>query len=153
MKTTKPGQRPIKATPILVLCSRQDQRVLDTLRRQFKSDARIKILDPHEGVAGSEWEKNRDAAIKMAACIVFLLSSDFFGSDTTYEESLMMLSRRKDLVLKGLVLNLVVRPVAWQDSPFGKLPVLLNGKHARNENEILRAVNAIKEVLRENSLL
>src|SRR6266566_2288243 len=108
MKITKKGtpqEEPGKVIPILVQCNVKDQRILDTLRRQFKSDTRIEIVDPHAVVPGREWVKDRDAAIQGAACIVFLLSSDFYGSDTTYEEALMMLRRRKDLVEDGLILN------------------------------------------------
>jgi hypothetical protein len=152
---TTPGipQAPISEVRILVQSSVADRGVFTDLRKHFATDKRIELVSLDDTLPGHEWAKERDAAIEKASCIIFLLSSDFFGSDTTYEEAAMMLQRRQDLVQADLCLVLVVRPVDWRESPFGDLPDLLPEEIPRNEERLLQAVIAIKHQLQKNNLL
>jgi len=151
MRIKKQGILPEKQqkTKILVHYAVQDRKSFEMLRKHFKPDASIEIIDPYDILPGKDWRKYKAEAIKSANCIVFLISADFYGNDTVWEEAKLMMHQRKDLEKAGLLLGIAVRPVAYTATT----PLLLNGALVQSEADMVRAVNAIKDILSRQGLI
>ncbi len=151
MKIIKSGvlpDKPKKPTIILVHYAVQDHKSFAMLRKHFKPDTSIEIIDPHDVLPGRNWRKDKDEAIKIANCIVFLISADFYANDVIREEAKIMMRQRKDLEKAGVLLSLAVRPVVLTSTT----PLLLNGTLVQNEADMVKAVNAIKGILSKQGL-
>jgi CheY-like chemotaxis protein len=76
--------------------------------------------------AGSDWQKAVDTYLNSAQIILLLISANFLASPYCYGiEMQRALERQK--CGDALVIPIILRPVDWQESPFGKLEVLPRG--------------------------
>jgi hypothetical protein len=82
----------------------------------------VTVWSEHRLLAGANREEELFAHLEQATCLVLLLSADFFACD----ECLTLMEHGLQRHREGnvAVVPLLVRPVAWQDSPLGTLPCL-----------------------------
>jgi TIR domain-containing protein len=73
--------------------------------------------------AGTEWEREIDKHFNTSQIILLLISPDFLASDYAYSKELMKAMQRHEAG-GAYVIPIIVRPVAWQEAPFGKLQAL-----------------------------
>ena len=73
--------------------------------------------------AGIDWKNEIDAHLNSAHIILLLISADFLASDYCYDIEMMCALERHS---KGeaRVIPVILRPVDWKGSPFGKLLAL-----------------------------
>ncbi len=73
--------------------------------------------------AGREWASEISNELESAQIILLLVSSSFIASDYCYSiEMDRALKRHKNG--EALVIPIIIRPVFWEDAPFGKLQAL-----------------------------
>ena len=74
-------------------------------------------------LAGSEWSHAIDEHLERSQLILLLVSADFLASDYCYD---VELKRALELHDRGnaRVIPVILRPVDWRGSPFGKLQAL-----------------------------
>jgi hypothetical protein len=95
----------------------------------------IKHLSPlkHEGLieewydrdiaAGDDWRTAINLYVETADIILFLVSADFVASDYCWDIEMTRALERHD-AREALVIPLIVQPVDWTGTPFGKLQAL-----------------------------
>ena len=73
--------------------------------------------------AGREWEGEIDAELERADIILLLVSADFIDSDYCWDvEMRRALARHK--AGEARVIPIILKPVLWEDAPFGELQAL-----------------------------
>ena len=92
---------------------------LSTLRRQRA----IKDWHYRKITGGREWEGEIDEHLRTAHVILLLISSDFIASDYCYDVE-MKLAMELYNVADARVIPIILRPVDWKGTPFGKLQAL-----------------------------
>ena len=115
-----------KALILFYSYAHEDERYLERL---------IKHLSPlkHEGLieewydrdigAGDNWRMAIDVHVETADIILFLVSADFIASDYCWDNEMTRALERHD-AHEALVIPLIVKPVDWTGTPFGKLQAL-----------------------------
>ena len=83
----------------------------------------IKGWDFREITAGAEWKEQIDSHLSTASIILLLISADFLASDYCYDIEMKRAMARHD-AREALVIPVILRPVAWEGTPFGKLQAL-----------------------------
>jgi hypothetical protein len=73
--------------------------------------------------AGTEWAGAIDAHLQSAQIILMLVSADFMASDYCYDVEMRRAMERHE-AQEARVIPVILRPVDWQDAPFGKLQAL-----------------------------
>ena len=77
----------------------------------------------HEISAGTEWEKEIDLNLNTAQIILLLVSPDFIASDYCYSIEVKRALERHEHG-EACVIPVILRPIYWQGTPFGKLQAL-----------------------------
>ncbi|GAC1369526.1 MAG: hypothetical protein NVS2B12_18510 [Ktedonobacteraceae bacterium] len=104
---------------------------------------------------GAEWRHEYDNQLQSAHLILFLISSDFLSSRVLYQRTVVPAMER---LQRGetRVVPIILRPVHWQETPFGKLqPLPENGKPVTDpdwktpDHAFLDVVHGIKRVIDE----
>ena len=73
--------------------------------------------------AGTEWEQEIIKHLNKAQIILLLVSPDFMNSDYCYSTE-MTRAIEKHEHKEARVIPIILRPVIWQQSPFGKIQAL-----------------------------
>lgn len=73
--------------------------------------------------AGTEWAGEIDAHLNTAQIILLLVSPDFMASDYCYDIEMKRALERHERG-EARVIPIILRPVDWQNAPFGKLKAL-----------------------------
>jgi hypothetical protein len=88
----------------------------------------IDFWDDRDITAGSEWEREISEHLNTAQIILLLISPDFLASDYCYGTEMQRAMERHESG-EAHVIPIILRPVFWQTSPFGKLQALpINAK-------------------------
>lgn len=106
--------------------ARKDQPLLNELKAHLISLQRqghITIWADTDIGAGTEWEKEIEKHLDTANIILLLVSSDFMASDYCYSIEMQRALERHERG-EARVIPIILRPVHWQESPFGKLQAL-----------------------------
>ncbi len=117
---------PLKAISICFCYAHEDEKLLDKLKVHLKVLQRQMLIDTwydRDISAGAEWEQEIDKHLKAADIILLLVSPDFIASDYCYSiemQQAMERHRRGEAV----VIPILLRPVYFEGTPFGKLQVL-----------------------------
>lgn len=103
--------------------------------------------------AGKEFKGEIDNHIRLAKIILLLISSDFLNSDYCYDIEMKKAMEMHDTGIARII-PVILRPVDWQSSSFGKLEALpIHGKPVtkwKNQDEaFLNIVEGIKNVIHE----
>ena len=72
---------------------------------------------------GREWEGEIHEHLKTAHVILLLISSDFIASDYCYDVEMKLAMERYNAA-DARVIPIILRPVDWKGTPFGKLKAL-----------------------------
>ena len=87
---------------------------------------RLGLIDLRYDVSispGASWEEEINKYLEMAQIILLLVSPDFMASDYCYGEG-MVRAMERHVGGEALVIPVLLRPIYWQGSPFGKLKAL-----------------------------
>jgi tetratricopeptide (TPR) repeat protein len=134
-------------------------------RDEALRDELVKHLSPlqHQGVitawhdrkitAGTEWAGAIDAHLQSAQIILMLVSADFIASDYCYDVEMQRAMARHE-AKEARVIPVILRPVVWQDAPFGKLQALPNGGNpittwSNQDTAFVNVVHGILTVVQE----
>src|SRR6266849_6391413 len=102
--------------------------------------------------AGTDWEQEVGTHLDSSSIILLLISADFIASDYCYTIE-MKLALEKHKAGTACVIPIILRPVAWEETPIGGLPALPTGKKpitkwANRDEAWLNVVQGISEVVR-----
>ena len=116
-------------TPLLAAGSfiaHEDEELMNDVRRQLIVYERNgQILKWHDRMipAGAEWRDQIDNRIETARIVLLFMSPHFIESQYCYEvEGQAALQRQK--TGKAKVIPIILRPCAWEATPFGELQTL-----------------------------
>ncbi|MGF1523396.1 MAG: TIR domain-containing protein [Leptolyngbyaceae cyanobacterium] len=103
--------------------------------------------------AGAEKQAEIDQQLNRADIILLLVSSDFLASDYCYDVEVKRAMERHEAG-DARVIPVIVRPVDWQDAPFGKLQALPKDgkpitKWSDRDEALLNVEKGIKQILEE----
>lgn len=104
----------------------EDEPLLNKLKVQLKPLQRQGLIDvwyDRDISAGTEWEREIDKHLNTAQIILLLVSPDFMDSDYCYSVEMKRAIERHNQG-DACVIPVILRPVYWQGSPFGKLQSL-----------------------------
>lgn len=114
--------------PIEVFCcyARNDQLFLDELKKHLSTLEREKLISLWADVninAGENWEEEIHRHLNTAQIILLLVSPDFIASEYCYSIEMQQAMQRH---ARGevRVIPVILRPVYWQNTPFGKIQAL-----------------------------
>ena len=114
--------------PITVFYSyaHADEKLRDELAKHLsllKNSGYISEWHDRDIEAGQEWEQRIDHHLETADLILLLISADFMASRYCYSIEMQRALARHNAGAARVV-PIVLRPVDWQDAPFGKLQAL-----------------------------
>ena len=104
----------------------EDETLRDELAKQLKLLERQGIISAwHDRkiLAGSEWGDTIDAHLDSSKVILLLVSPDFLASDYCWDIEVKRSMERHEAD-DAIVIPIILRPVDWQEAPFGKLQAL-----------------------------
>jgi formylglycine-generating enzyme required for sulfatase activity len=106
--------------------SHEDKELRDALVRHLTPLQRqntITTWHDRKITAGEEWKKAIDSHLESANIILLLISADFMASTYCYDVELQIALQRHENN-EARVIPIILRPVDWQHTPFGKLMTL-----------------------------
>src|SRR6266566_7948596 len=124
----------------------QDQPLLFKLKTHLAPLERVGLVSIWHDTdisPGAEWEEEINEHLDTAHIILLLVSPDFMASEYCFSKEMNRAMERHE---KGeaLVIPVLIRPVSWQEAPFGKLQVLPSGAQPvtlwRNRDKALLTV-------------
>ena len=149
------------ASTIEVFCcyARKDKVLLDELKTHLIPLQRrgfITIWNDTDISPGTDWEEEIDKHLNTAHIILLLVSPSLIASEYCYSKEMKRAIERHNQG-EARVIPVLLRPVHWEDAPFGKLQALpINGKpvtdgywHSRDEAfyEITTGIQRVVEEL------
>jgi hypothetical protein len=114
--------------PIEIFCcyAQEDQKLLGKLRMHLsplEREGRITIWADTNISAGSEREHELEKHLNTAQIILLLISANFMASDYSYSKEMTRAIERHERG-EARVIPIILRPIYWQGTPFGKLQAL-----------------------------
>ncbi|MBW4517883.1 MAG: tetratricopeptide repeat protein [Timaviella obliquedivisa GSE-PSE-MK23-08B] len=108
--------------------SHRDELLRSQLEKHLSAIHNGKIKGWHDRQIGpgSEWQGKIDHHLEISHIILLLVSSDFIASRYCYDIELVRAMKRHDAG-DARVIPIILRPVFWQDTPFGRLQALPKG--------------------------
>lgn len=109
--------------------SQRDQRLRNQLETQLsflRREGLITTWYNHKIMAGDEWAGKIDEHLNKAQIILLLVSADFIASDYCYGIEMRRALERHEAG-KARVIPVILRPIEWKQTPFGKLKPLPTG--------------------------
>jgi hypothetical protein len=106
--------------------SRRDEPLRDELAKHLKPMERqglVRSWHDREISAGDIWKEAIDRNLQEADVILLLISADFVASDYCFDIE-MKDALERHAAGEALVIPVILRPVDWRATPFGKLQVL-----------------------------
>ena len=108
----------------IFLCyAHEDEALRQGLVKQLKALQRqglVSVWYDREIMAGVEWKNEVNKYLNKAQIILLLVSPDFMDSDFCYNEEMVQAMERHEQG-EAYVIPVILRPVYWQNAPFGKL--------------------------------
>ena len=125
------------AIKIFFCYAHEDELLLTKLKAHLRPLQRQGLIDvwhDRDISAGTEWEQEINKQLNTAQIILLLISPDFMDSDYSYGiETKRAMEREKRG--EARVIPIILRPVYWQEAPFGKLQALpKDGKPVTSSN-------------------
>lgn len=106
--------------------SHEDEQLRKGLELQLRGLARqdlIEVWNDRDISAGTEWEQEINEHLNTADIILLLISPDFIASDYCYSFEMKRAMERHERK-EAIVIPIILRPIYWQNTPFGKLQSL-----------------------------
>jgi TIR domain len=102
--------------------------------------------------AGTDWKQEIEKQLDSANIILVLVSADFIASDYCYSVE-MEQALEKHQAGTAYVIPIILRPVAWEETPLGELSALPTGKKpvtqwADRDEAWFNVVQGIRDVVR-----
>lgn len=118
----------IQATPIDIFYSysHKDEyyrQELDKHLSSLKREGIVSSWHDRKIIPGADWNNQIITNLKNSNIILFLVSPDFLASDYCFDVEVNMAMRKHDLGELCLI-PIIIRPVDWKNSPFGKFQAL-----------------------------
>ena len=107
----------------------EDRRLCDKLKEQLSILERQKLISTwYDGLlqAGQEWNNELRLRLSTAHIILLLVSPAYIASDYCYCREMAHAMKRHHAG-EARVIPIILRPVHWQDTPFGILQALPTG--------------------------
>jgi hypothetical protein len=121
-----------KKVEIYCCYAHEDDEYLQMLKAHlnpFLRKGSILFWDDTNISPGAVWQDEVDNHLETASMVLLLVSADFMNSDYCYsKEMTRVMQQHEEGTIR--VIPIIVRPVAWQEAPFGKLQVLPTGAKA-----------------------
>ena len=120
---SKNPPRPLK---LFFVYAREDEALLNKLKvhlRPLQREGLIDIWHDRNIVAGTDWKQEISEQMNTADIILLLISADFMASDYVYSTEMEYAIERHERG-EARVIPIILRPVLWQNAPFGKLQAL-----------------------------
>jgi hypothetical protein len=143
---------------IFVSYSRKDKLLREKLQIYLEGLERqgcFKLWHDRDINAGTIWEQEIHHHLDSAHIILLLISQHFMNSDYCYSVEMKRAMERHERG-EAIVIPIILRPVYWQDAPFGKLQALpvggvpVNSDKWRNLDEAFFDVTeGIRKVVKE----
>jgi hypothetical protein len=114
------GEVPIS---VFVSYSHHDELLYQELRKHLKSleyEGVISQWSDREITAGREFNKNIQSELLNAGMVLLLVSPDFMSSEYCWSNEMARAMERHEAAATRVV-PIILRPVDWRRSPFGKL--------------------------------
>src|SRR5437016_4713379 len=114
------------AISIFFCYAHEDEEILNKLKRHLwplQRQGLIAVWHDRDISAGTEWEREISQHLNSAQIILLLVSPDFMYSEYCYGVEMKRALERHERK-EAIVIPVIVRPVYWQEAPFGKLQVL-----------------------------
>src|SRR5260221_6315244 len=148
-------QEPIE---MFVSYAREDEQLRRELEKQLsilKREGSLTFWTDRQIIAGEEWAQEIDKHLNTAHIILLLISPDFLASSYCYSiEMQRALERHKSG--EAYVIPIILRPVLWQQTPFGTLQALPSGAEPitsrrwyNRDEALLDVVLGIRRVIEE----
>ncbi len=115
---------------VFVSYAHQDKALLEKLEKHLLLLKRQGFIDywyDRDISGGTEWAQEIDKHLNTAQIILLLVSPDFLASDYCYGIEMERAVARHQSG-EARVIPIILRPVNWRDSLFGKLPALPKNK-------------------------
>src|SRR5205085_8494618 len=98
---------------------------------------------------GREWARDIDTHLNTADIILLLVSSDFMASNYCYGIE-MKRAMERHTTGEARVIPIILRPVDWQNAPFGKLLALpKDGKPINTWTNLDKALLEVAQGIRK----
>ncbi len=111
---------------VFLAYAHEDDLLREQLRKRLSLLRRLGLIhvwyDGDIG-AGTEWQEAIKSHLDTAHLILLLISPDFIDSDYCYSVEMMRALERHD-AKEARVIPIILRPVRWKNTPFGKLQAL-----------------------------
>lgn len=117
---------PLKPISICFCYAHEDEKLLEMLKVHLKVLQKQMLIDfwyDRDIGAGAEWGQEIDHHLKTADILLLLVSPDFIASDYCYGVEMQQAMKRHRSG-EALVIPVILRPVYFEKTPFGKLQVL-----------------------------
>jgi MinD-like ATPase involved in chromosome partitioning or flagellar assembly len=125
-KSISQPEQPKKPVRVFLSYSHKDEVLRDELIKYlsvFKRQGLIAAWHDRQISAGTEWQSEISAKLEEADIILLLVNADFLASDYAYDIEIQRALERHESG-EARVIPIILRPCAWQDSPFSKLQAL-----------------------------
>jgi hypothetical protein len=121
-----------KNVEIYCCYAHEDAKYLQMLKAQlspFLHKGSILFWDDTNISPGALWQDEVNNHLETASIVLLLVSADFMNSEYCYSEEMTRAMQRHE---EGMirVIPIIIRPVAWQEAPFGNFQVLPPGSKA-----------------------
>src|SRR5258708_9749641 len=138
----------------------EDELLLNKFKAHLKPLQQKGLIDWYDRdiSAGTEWAKEIDRHLNEAQVILLLVSPDFIASEYCYGEEMERALERHG---KGevQVIPIILRPVAWQETPIAHFSVLPKNKkpitmwHNRDQafDEVVTVIYVMVKVIVQKS--
>ncbi|MCS5690745.1 AAA-like domain-containing protein [Cyanobium sp. FGCU-6] len=136
--------------------SHKDQRLRDELETHLsimKNNQEIESWHDRKITAGQEWAEQIDENLRTADLILLLVSADFLASRYCWDVELKLAMERHERG-EAVVIPILLKPVEWEDAPFGKLQACPTNARpitewSSRDKAFVDVVQAIREAVRQ----
>ncbi|MCI0391150.1 MAG: TIR domain-containing protein [Acidobacteria bacterium] len=118
--------QPTKPIDVFFSYAHEDEELRRKLENHLSSlrhEGIIRSWHDRDIKAGDEWKKKIDEHLETASIILLLISADFLASNYCYDIEMKRAIARHDAG-EARVIPIILRPVDWQVTLFGKLQAL-----------------------------
>jgi hypothetical protein len=144
--------------PVKVFCSysHKDQRLRDELETHLaimKNNQEIESWHDRKITAGQEWAEQIDENLRTADLILLLVSANFLASRYCWDVEMKLAMERHERG-EAVVIPILLKPVEWEDAPFGKLQACPTNARpitewSNRDKAFVDVVQAIRKAVRQ----
>jgi WD40 repeat protein len=152
-----------KKPKIFCCYAHEDHPLLLKLRKHLAALEReglITVWHDADISAGTKWEEEINKHLDTANIVLLLVSPDFIASEYCYSKEMKRAMERHKQG-KTLVIPLILRPVAWLETPFGQLqalpvdakPITEWPNHDRAFTSVIKGIRKVIAEVTTNSIV